>query len=332
MDESDSSFHITILDLGVNRWNDWRRRNPAIQPQLSSTDLTSRQLPGIDLSGADLKGTDLRYADLSGANLFRADLYQARLWRANLSEANLAEADLSSSNLNRVVLKNADLSRAILRFARMVAADVTGANFSGSFVYGCSFWNLVGTPKEQLNVVITPRNEPAITVDNIEVAQFIYMLLKNRKIREVIDTMTSKVVLILGRFTPERKRVLNTIREELRRLNYLPILFDFEKPGSRDLTETVSILAHMARFVIADITDAKSIPQELSTIVPHLPSTPIQPLLLATQNEYGMFEHFRRYPWVMTPVLYENEETLLADLADKVIAPAAAKAREQSGR
>jgi Pentapeptide repeats (8 copies) len=249
-----------------------------------------------------------------------------------LSEANLTEADLSSSNLNRVVFRNADLSGAILRFARMVAADVTEANFSGAFVYGCSFWNLIGTPKEQLNVVITPRNEPAITVDNIEVAQFIYMLLKNHKIREVIDTMTSKVVLILGRFTPERKRVLDGIREELRRLNYLPILFDFEKPGSRDLTETVSILAHMARFVIADITDAKSIPQELSAIVPHLPSTPIQPLLLATQTEYGMFEHFRRYPWVMEPVLYEDEEILLKDLADKVIAPAAAKAREQTGR
>jgi len=332
MNDLDSSPHIAILDLGVNQWNDWRRRNPAVQPQLSSTDLTSRQLPGIDLSGADLKGTDLRYADLSAANLFRADLYQARLWRANLSEANLTEADLSSSNLNRVVFRNADLSGAILRFARMVAADVTGANFSGAFVYGCSFWNLVGTPKEQLNVVITPRNEPAITVDNIEVAQFIFMLLKNHKIREVIDTMTSKVVLILGRFTPERKRVLDGIREELRRLNYLPILFDFEKPGSRDLTETVSMLAHMARFVIADITDAKSIPQELSTIVPHLPSTPIQPLLLATQAEYGMFEHFRRYPWVMEPILYENEQTLLADLANKVIAPAAAKAREQSGR
>lgn len=277
MDKSESSPHAAILDLGVVPWNDWRRSNPTIQPQLCSTDLSGRQLPGIDLSGADLKSSDLRFANLSGASLFRADLYQARLWRANLSEANLAAADLSSSNLNRATLRNTDLRRAVLRFARMVGADVSGANFSEAFVYGCSFWNLVGAPKEQLNVVITPRNEPTITVDNIEVAQFIYMLLKNHKIREVIDTMTSKVVLILGRFTPERKRILEAIRQELRRSDYLPILFDFEKPASRDLTETVSLLAHMAKFVIADLTDARSLPQELSVIVPNLKSLPFSP-------------------------------------------------------
>jgi hypothetical protein len=113
-----------------------------------------------------------------------------------------------------------------------------------------------------------------------------------QKIREVIDTIVSKMVLILGRFTAERKAVLEAIREKLRRRGYLPVLFDFEKPASRDLTETISTLAHMARFVIADISDPKSIPQELREIVPHLPSVPVQPLLLASQHEYWMFEHF----------------------------------------
>jgi hypothetical protein len=49
------------------------------------------------------------------------------------------------------------------------------------------------------------------------------------------------------------------IREELRKRDYLPVLYDFEKPTTKSVTETVSLLAHLARFVIADITDAKSI-------------------------------------------------------------------------
>ena len=67
-------------------------------------------------------------------------------------------------------------------------------------------------------------------MDNLEVAQFIYLLLNNAKIREVIDTITSKVVLILGRFTPERKVVLDALREELQKRDYVPVLFDFDKP------------------------------------------------------------------------------------------------------
>jgi hypothetical protein len=64
------------------------------------------------------------------------------------------------------------------------------------------------------------------------VAQFIYLLLNNERIRNVIDTITSKVVLILGCFTEDRKRLLDAIRDELCKRDYLPILFDFEKPSS----------------------------------------------------------------------------------------------------
>jgi hypothetical protein len=65
---------------------------------------------------------------------------------------------------------------------------------------------------------------------------------------------------------------------------------------------------------------------------PALPSVPVQPLLLASQREYGMFEHFKRYPWVLEPYLYEDQDGLLAAITDKVIGPAEAKAKEQIGR
>jgi hypothetical protein len=38
----------------------------------------------------------------------------------------------------------------------------------------------------------------------------------------MIDTITTKIVLILGRFTHERKQILEGVRDELRRSDYVP--------------------------------------------------------------------------------------------------------------
>jgi hypothetical protein len=110
--------------------------------------------------------------------------------------------------------------------------------------------------------------------------------------------------------------------------DYLPILFDFDKPASRDNTETISLLARMARFVLADITDARSIPQELNVIVPNLPSVPVQPLLLKESSEYGMFEHYTRFPWVLPIHRYETQDQLIIVLGEQVIEPAERMASE----
>jgi hypothetical protein len=176
-------------------------------------------------------------------------------------------------------------------------------------------------------LVITRFEEPEIRVDNIEVAQFIHLLLHNRKIHDVIDTITSKAVLILGRFTAERKTVLDALREELRKRDYVPILFDFAKPASQDLTATVSTLAHLAPFIIADLTDPSSIPYEVATVVPTTP-VPVQPILLSSGSEFAMFQDLRwRHHWVLTTHRYDSQMQLIADLDEKVIAPAEAKAK-----
>jgi hypothetical protein len=160
-------------------------------------------------SGAYLRGANLGVADLRGADLREASLIEARLFSANLSGANLSVAHLFSANFG-----GADLTSANLESAILVNTDLTGADLTGCRVYGISAWNLKLEGAKQQNLVITQEKEPAITVDNIEVAQFIYLLLHNQKVRDVIDTITSKVVLILGRFTDEPKAVLDALREE----------------------------------------------------------------------------------------------------------------------
>ncbi len=95
--------HVEQLRLGVSEWNEWRKRNPSIRPDLSGENLPS-ELLGADLWGCNLAGSMLRNHDLTGANLFDtdlsgADLTGARLVGANLTYANLANANLMGANL-----------------------------------------------------------------------------------------------------------------------------------------------------------------------------------------------------------------------------------------
>jgi uncharacterized protein YjbI with pentapeptide repeats len=354
--------HVALLKQGVAAWNAWRDENPDIRPNLQGANLSEANLNRANLMEADLSEANLTKADLSGANLFGADLFGANLSGADLSgadlsgQANLLGADLSGANVQSaqldsaalcgVDLRNADLRRANLfgadlqgadlrqanlRFTNLLDADLRNADLSGSLVFGTSAWNLKLEGTVQRDLVITEFNQPPVTVDNIEVAQFIHLLLHNEKIRDVIDTITSKAVLILGRFTPQRKQVLDDLRDELRKRNYLPVMFDFEKATSRTTVETITLLARMARFVIAEVSDAKSILQELQSIVPVLPSVPVQPLIIIPQEEPGMFDYFHRYPWFLEPYRYDDLAHLLANLGTRVVDPAEAKVRELRG-
>jgi hypothetical protein len=343
--------HIAQLKKGVDAWNAWRSEKPDIQPDLSETDLNwaylrRANLRAANLHRATLRGADLREADLRDANLRGANLREAKLRRANLKEAKLRRSDLRMADLSHAILRDAFLSRAHILYvslrganlrgadleaATLVDVDLTDADLTGCHIYGISAWNLKLDGAKQQNLVITRENEPEITVDDIEVAQFVYLLLHNAKIRDVIDTITSKAVLILGRFTAERKAVLDALREELRKRNYLPILFDFEKPRSRDTDETITLLARMARFIVADISDAKAVLQELRGIVPDLSSVPVQPIILEMQEVPGMFDFYRNFRSFLSVHRYASQEQLIADLRKKVIRPAELKVLELRG-
>ncbi|MHC4955159.1 MAG: pentapeptide repeat-containing protein [Planctomycetota bacterium] len=333
---------LEMLLRGVDAWNRWRSENPGNK----WPELTGCSLVGCNLSGANLAGAILADANLSDANLSHAILCEATLEEANLGGADLSMVDLSKSamslarlfnaKLNGATLREADFTGADLSYADLSGANLTGANLTdtqlndstiagavltGCRVHGVAAWNVNGTPAEQSGLVITQSGAPQLTVDNLEVAQFIYLLINNEKVRNVIDTITSKVVLILGRFSDDGIAVLRALREELRSRDFMPILFDFDKPKSKDLTGTVETLARMARFIIADITDPSSVPYELATIVPLLRTTPVQLLRQEGATGFSMVKNLQAYPWVLDIHEYADKKTLL-DSIPQVIQPA----------
>lgn len=308
------------------------RRADLSYAQALDAHISQADLRQATLAHADLKRVDFSFADLAGADLRGAQLTRAFLLQANLRGADLREADLRFADLDETDLVGADLRGARLQGAALRDTRLEGANLSDCKVYGVAVWDIrTDEQTEQTNLIVTPDDQAVVTVDSLEVAQFIYLMLHNRNIRQVIDTITSKVVLILGRFTHERKLTLEGVRAHLRRRGYLPILFDFDVPSDRDVTETVTLLARMARFVVADLTDPSSIPKELEAFVPDL-AVPVQPVLMEQAASYSMFKDYWKYDWVMPVVRYESTESLIDSLDAQVIAPAEAKVSDLRAR
>ena len=312
---------LALLESGIDAWNNWRSKNPDVKIDLKSADLIGADLSGANLKGADLRRINLRQVNLNGANLEGAELYRANLNGVNLVNANLKKANLYRVYLGRADLSGANLSQANLQMSLLSQTKIEGTNFNSALVYGISTWNLIGTPLDQCRLVITGDTEAEVTVDDLKMAQFIYLLLTNNELRDVIQTVTSKAVLILGRFYEARKQILDSLREELRKKDLAPIIFDFEPSQNRDLTETIQLLASLSKFVIADLSDAKSIPQELAVIIPSFPSVPILPIIVKGEYEYSMFEHWKRFDSVLPVFCYQNQQDLLMHLDTEILGP-----------
>jgi hypothetical protein len=326
--------HLEILRLGVDAWNKWREEHrEVLNPELSKP----------DLSWANLKGANLEGANLSDVNLFSAVLY-----KANLRGANLTEAKLRGASLIKADLSNAKLGGADLRWSQLIETTLLGATLTGSKVYGVSVWDIkVDDATKQQNLIITdPKDpddpddskdpkgpdcpkQPVITVDDIEVAQLIYLLLNNQAIRKAIDTISSKAVLILGRFSSEsRNKVLDDLRTALRDKGFLPIIFDFEHPTGQVFTETIRVLAGLSCFVIADVTDPKSVPLELQATVPGC-MIPFVPIIKKPEEPFSMLANLQTlHDWVLATLRYDSGEELMQVLDESVINPALAKRHE----
>ncbi|MFN8433985.1 MAG: pentapeptide repeat-containing protein [Anaerolineales bacterium] len=297
--------------------------------RLARARLQQSNLENADLSKSILGGVDFSMAHLSGASFIDSDLHETDLREAVLRNAKLQGARLRGANFMWADLSGTDLSSSDLSHANLSSTTVTGALISNSRVYGINVWDLKGEFKEQKELVISPEDETPIAVDNVKVAQFVYLILENRELRDVINTLTSKSVLILGRFAiPERKAILDSLRSKLREYNLLPIVFDFDRPADKDFTETIKTLAGISYFVIADVTNPKSSPLELQATVPDY-QIPFVPIIQEGESPFAMMVDLqKKYNWVLNTVSYDSEVTLMKVLKPLIIDPAMKKRQE----
>jgi hypothetical protein len=141
--------------------------------------------------------------------------------------------------------------------------------------------------------------------------------------------LTSKSVLILGRFSiPERKGILDALRDKLREYDLLPIVFDFDRPTDKDFIETIKTLAGLSYFVIADVTNPKSSPLELQATVPDY-QIPFVPIIQEGEKPFSMMVNLQnKYDWVLKTVTYDSRDTLIKILKPLIIDPAMKKRNE----
>jgi len=119
--------HFKLLSAGKEVWNQWREKNPGIQPDLSGIMFVGEIPPG-----AAIEGTILSIPSLNEVNLTNTNLHKASFWEVELFQANLKGANLANTHFYSVKLNGADLTGANLTKARFDEVDLTGAILVGA--------------------------------------------------------------------------------------------------------------------------------------------------------------------------------------------------------
>jgi hypothetical protein len=230
---------------------------------------------------------------LMGADLSAADLTGAHLMGANFHDANLSKADLSNANLTA---------------ASLVGAKIGDSDLSNCSVYGVSAFNLEGTPRNQSNLVITPLGESPIAVSDLEAAQFVYLLLSGRKVPRILESVRSRLVLVLGDFRSKRESVLNSIQTGLQQQDFTSIVAHFNPPVNRDLTDKVLLLTRFVRLLVADFTESRPLQRFFHDARSQLQSVPVQPVYQTDWSQQHPLDPAGLPDSSLSPISYATAE------------------------
>jgi uncharacterized protein YjbI with pentapeptide repeats len=253
-----------IMDGGDFREADlsgaYLRRARFVGARLEGANCTSANFDTADLTGAQARearfvGADLFEACLAEASFDRAHFTGADLGGVNLRSAHFHKADLRAAEIRFADACRVDLTQADLRHASLINSDLSLADLTGAKIFGLTAWELKLERTVQRDLVITPPWEPEIVADDLDLASFLSMALRNGSIRRVLESASSRAVLILSQFVPAKVPILDVLRESLRRRGLFPVSFDVPNPGSAEIEARIAAVAPFVRFVLSDLPE-----------------------------------------------------------------------------
>ena len=170
------------------------------------------------------------------------------------------------------------------------------------------------------------RRQQKVRTERAQTIEGLAQRLDGEGVSRMLSDIAGRSVLILGRFTAQRKAILDALRKALATppRQYVPIVFDFERPHDRTLIGSILLYASVSRFVIADLSDPKSVPAELQAIVPQFVSLPVIPIIDAAQHEYPVADDILCRQSVKPVVRYRDEAHLMDILDEQILVPAEA--------
>jgi hypothetical protein len=192
-------------------------------------------------------------------------------------------------------------------------------------VYGISAWDLKTDPAmKQSRLVIEKSYELysdiiasgkiPMMVDDIEMAQFVYYLSSHKNMRNMINILNSKGVLLLGKFKDGGLERLYKLMDWFKARNYTPMLFDFDRPNNLDYTETVITMAGLSKFIVADLSGG-SVPQELYATLSSF-QKPV--IVYSDQPAYSMFKDIKRKNRFSYEIVFADEKDLYEKMENSV--------------
>lgn len=201
--------HFRILkEEGVKAWNQWRRDNSGVIPDLA----------GAFLMDIDLTGVNLQKANLLGANISKSNLLGASLLQANLSGSDLTKTDLTGTSLSGSILRGTRLTYAGLIGATLEKADLRGSVLTGTVLTRADF----------TRAVFTDARMETTTFGNVDLSTAIDLEYVRHEYTSTIGTDTLALTLRNsgGKFTDEQIAFFEGAGVPPLLLEYLPSIME----------------------------------------------------------------------------------------------------------